>query len=118
MFGLVVERQGEGAVARLHLRNTGARAGSTVVQLYLGDDAASVPRPARELKGFAKVTLDPGAETEVVLPLPPRAFCFFDTPAQCWRREAGGFTLWAGFSAADIRATATLDFAEGITLPV
>ena len=118
MFGLVAERKGEGAVARLHLRNTGARTGTTVVQLYLGDDACTVSRPKRELKAFAKVTLEAGAETEVTLDLPPRAFCFFDTAAQCWRREAGEFTLWAGFSAADIRATVGIGFAEGLTLPL
>ncbi|MEY4698070.1 MAG: hypothetical protein RIT14_2498 [Pseudomonadota bacterium] len=118
MFGLTVARRGEGAEVRLHLRNTGLRRGSTVVQVYLGDDEASVPRPRRELKAFAKVALDAGAETEVVLTLPPRAFCFFDVAAQCWRREAGQFTLWAGFSAGDIRATGDLVFDEGTTLPV
>lgn len=118
MFGLAVDRDGDGAVARVHLRNTGSRRGTTVVQLYLGDDEASVDRPKRELKAFAKVTLDAGAETEVTLTLPPRTFCFFDTAVQCWRREAGGFTLWSGFSAKDIRATATISFDTGTTLPV
>lgn len=118
MFGLTVDRDGDGAVARVHLRNTGSRRGTTVIQLYLGDDEASVDRPQRELKAFAKVTLDPAQETEVRLYLPPRAFCFFDVAAQCWRREAGGFTLWAGFSAKDVRATVTIGFDAGLTLPM
>lgn len=113
MEGLEVVPKGDGAEVRFSLRNAGSRAASTVVQLYLGDDAASVSRPLRELKGFAKVALAAGEVREVAIALPPRAFCLFDVAAQLWRRESGRFTLQAGFSAGDIRATATIDFATG-----
>lgn len=116
LSGLTVERQGEGARVRAMLRNTGARAGSTVVQVYVGDRQASVPRPPRELKGFAKVRLAAGESREVVVDLPPRAFAFFDLAGQCWRREAGEFTVWAGFSAGDIRGAAEMSFDEGLVI--
>lgn len=115
---LTVAPSGEGARASAVLRNTGARRGSTVIQLYLRDDLSSVPRPERELKAFTKVTLDPGESATVTLDLPARAFCFFDVAAQCWRREAGEFTVWLGFSARDLRAEARISFPEGMTLPL
>jgi len=80
-----------------------------------GDDAASVPRPKRELKAFRKVTLEPGESREISFELSPRAFAFFDVGAGLWRVERGSFTLSAGFSAADIRGSATLEMA-GTTL--
>lgn len=92
-----------GITVTLPVTNTGPRAGSTVVQLYVGDDEASVPRPRRELKAFAKLRLAPGETRAVTLALPPRAFAFFDAAARCWRVEAGGFPLDAGFSAGDLR---------------
>uniref|UniRef100_UPI003F69DE90 fibronectin type III-like domain-contianing protein n=1 Tax=Marivivens donghaensis TaxID=1699413 RepID=UPI003F69DE90 len=82
--------------------------GSTVVQVYVGDLEASVERPARELKAFAKVDLDSGETTTVRMALPPRAFAFFDVTVGQWRIEAGSFTIEAGLSAADIRSVATV----------
>ena len=83
----------------------GARAGSTVVQVYVGSRGASVPRPLRELKGFAKVTLQPGEVRVVKVALPDRAFAFFDGDAAAWRVEAGVYDISAGFSATDLRLT-------------
>ncbi len=104
LFDLQTEAGPNGVTARLSVTNTGARAGSTVVQLYVGDPDASVPRPVKELKAFEKVLLDPGQSRDLSLELPPRAFAFFDTDAGAWRVEAGSFTIAAGFSAMDIRA--------------
>ena len=100
-------------VIRVHagLRNTGARAGSAVVQIYVGDKAASVPRPAKELKGFAKLALAANDGRTVSIDLTPRDFAFFDVEAQCWRVEAGDFEIFAGFSAADIKASTTVTVA-------
>lgn len=99
----VAEAPDGGLAVALSLTNTGPRPGATVVQLYVGDDQASVPRPLRELKAFAKCRLGPGETRQVTLALPPRAFAFFDAAARCWRVEAGDFTLSAGFSAGDLR---------------
>jgi beta-glucosidase len=84
--------------------NTGSRAGSTVVQVYLGETAPPVLRPIRELKGFAKVALDPGASTEVAIDLTARDFAWFDVKARGWTVTGGTYTAFVGFSAADIRA--------------
>jgi beta-glucosidase len=109
---LTVERTEAGVRGKVALTNTGDRRGSTVVQLYVGDREASVPRPLRELKSFAKVPLDPGERREVSFSLPPRAFAYFDEAGGDWRVEEGTFDISAGFSAADIRAMASIDLPE------
>lgn len=107
-FGdLKVADNADGVLATLTVRNTGQRAGTTVVQLYVSDDQASVSRPEKELKGFKKVSLEAGEETEVSIQLSARDFAFFDIENGCWTVEAGSFTIAAGLSAADLRATAT-----------
>ena len=112
----VVPRDG-GAEATLTVTNTGEREGSTVVQIYVTDDHASVDRPARELKTFAKLRLAAGEVRTVSLSLDARAFAYFDVEQGNWRVEAGTFTLSAGFSATDIRATAQVELSEA-RLPV
>jgi beta-glucosidase len=89
--------------------NTGDRAGSTVVQVYVGDVEASVPRPVKELKGFAKVHLGPGENQRVTVALDDRAFAFFDVTAGQWRIEAGAFEVSTGFSATDLVSVAVVE---------
>ena len=103
-----LSEDGHDIICTIPVTNTGARRGSTVVQVYVGDLEASVERPARELKAFAKVDLDAGETTTVRMALPPRAFAFFDVTVGQWRIEAGSFTIEAGLSAADIRSVATV----------
>jgi beta-glucosidase len=98
----------QGARLSARVTNTGSRAGSTVVQVYLGEAASPVLRPMRELKGFAKVALEPGASAEVVIDLSVRDFAWFDVKAQGWTVTGGTYTAFVGFSAADIRAEVTL----------
>ena len=88
--------------ASLSVSNVGARHGSTVVQLYVADEKASVSRPEKELKGFKKVVLAPGETKTVTLTLDMRALAFFDVSRKAWVAEAGSFTLLAGFSSVDI----------------
>jgi beta-glucosidase len=106
-------------IVRVHagIRNTGTRAGSSVVQIYVRDIAASVPRPHKELKAFAKLALDANDGRTVTFDLKARDFAFFDVAAQCWRIEAGTFEILAGFSAADIQASAEVTLAAA-TLPL
>ncbi len=99
-------RRGEELAVAVTVRNTGARPGSEVVQLYLGDDAASLPRPPRELKAFAKVRLSPGEARTVRFLLRERDFSFFDPDHGGWRCEAGGFTIAVGSSSRDLRLRA------------
>jgi beta-glucosidase len=60
----------EAAVVEVEVTNTGSRPASTVVQLYADDLVASVTRPARELKAYRRVTLDPGEKRTVTLEVP------------------------------------------------
>lgn len=93
----------------LTVTNTGSRAGSDVVQLYVRDVESTVYRPDRELQAFAKVRLEPGAAQRVRLRLDERSFAFYDVDAERWRVEAGEFDLLVGASSRDIRTTLTVD---------
>jgi beta-glucosidase len=91
----------------LEVTNTGARAGAEVVQLYVRDVEARVPRPHKELKGFAKVELEPGEKKRVSIGIDRRALEFYDADARQWVAEPGAFELLIGASATDIRLEAS-----------
>lgn len=98
----------DGLRVTARVTNTGSRPGSTVVQVYVGEDAPPVPRPLRELKGFAKVRLDPGASSGVTIDLSHRDFAWFDTGARGWTVTGGDYSVSVGFSAADILTRASV----------
>ena len=83
--------------------NTGDRRGKEVVQLYVRDPEASVARPVRELKAFAKVDLDPSQTTVVDLPLTARDLSYWSTTLNDWALEGGEFELAVGASSRDLR---------------
>jgi beta-glucosidase len=93
------------ATVRCDVTNTGSRPGAEVVQLYVHDGHASVPRPAKELKAFSKVFLAPGETKSVVLQLNPRSFAFYAPEKHGWRVEAGDYGILVGSSSRDIRLT-------------
>ncbi len=97
------------AIATCTIRNEGERAGAEVVQLYIRDLECSVPRPIRELKGFARVMLEPGASTQATLPLYAADFAFFHPETKTWTVEPGRFEIGVGASSRDIRLTGCLD---------
>jgi beta-glucosidase len=80
---------------RVRVRNTGQRAGSEVVQLYIAPPAGT-DRPRSELRGFRKVHLEPGAETTVELPLEARDFAWFDPSVHGWRVDPGTYGIRIG----------------------
>ncbi len=80
--------------------NTGKVAGAEVVQLYIRDPVASMVRPVRELKGFAKVRLEPGEQRTVQFTLGPRELGFYNQDMQ-WVVEPGGFMVWVGWNAVE-----------------
>jgi beta-glucosidase len=90
-------RAGDSLAVTVSVRNTGSRPGEEVVQLYIRDDAASVTRPLRSLKGFARFGLRPGDSREVRLTLRPGDLSLYDLSM---RRvvEPGGFTIFVGGS--------------------
>lgn len=78
--------------------NTGQRAGAEVAELYVADGHAAVPRPAKELKGFARVELKPGETKSVTLALDRRAFAYYDVKKKDWAVAPGEFTILVGGS--------------------
>jgi beta-glucosidase len=85
------------------VKNTGKRAAAEITELYVGDSHASVPRPVKELKGFAKTNLEPGETTRVTLTLDRRAFSFYDVNKKDWNAEPGDFTILVGGSSDNIQ---------------
>ena len=83
-----------------------------MVQLYLRDDLCSVVRPQRELKGFRRVHLKPGATATVRLPLGPDQLCCYGA-GECWVVEPGTFTVMVGGCSTDLPLTATLEVGGG-----
>jgi beta-glucosidase len=87
--------------------NTGARAGTDVVQLYARDDVASVARPDQLLVGFERVALAPGEASTVTFVVDPSRLAFYD-PDMRFVVEPGDFTFSVGASALDIRQQRTV----------
>jgi beta-glucosidase len=85
---------------QVDVTNTGKRAGSEVVQLYIRDLVSSVTRPIKELKGFKKVYLKPGETTTVTLDITPDALAFFDVNMK-HVVEPGDFSIMIGTSSRD-----------------
>lgn len=98
----------------LRVTNTGERAGSEVVQVYLHDVESTVYRPVQELKAFAKVHLEPGATQSVELTLGRRAFAVWDPPSRGWVVEGGAFEVRVGASSRDIRSTARIELSGDV----
>ena len=102
-------KPGESLTVELQVKNTGRREGAEVVQLYLQDLKASVPRPVKELKGFEKVLLRPGQMKLVRLSLDARSMAFYDVTKKQWNVEPGQFKVMAGSSSRDIRVSAEFE---------
>lgn len=85
------------------VKNTGAREGQEVVQLYISDKKSSLPRPVKELKGFKKIKLAPGEEKEVTFTIGKEALSYFDDAQHAWVAEPGKFEAIIAASAADIK---------------
>ncbi|HEY3141583.1 MAG TPA: glycoside hydrolase family 3 protein [Acidimicrobiales bacterium] len=95
-------------VVTVEVTNVGERSGREVVQLYVRDQVASVSRPERELKDFAKIGLAPGETTPVRFELGRPAFAFWDTHRHDWLVEPGEFEIAVGSSSRAIQASAAL----------
>ena len=85
--------------------NTGDRAGAEVVQLYIGDEQSSLPRPVKELKGFQKVSLNPGQTRTVTFEITSGMLQYYDDAKGAWVAEPGAFTAYVGAASDDIRGT-------------
>lgn len=95
---------------RFRVENTGKRLGKETVQLYVHDVAASIDRPAKELKRFAKIELEPGQQRDVSFELSPADLAFYHTEKASWVVEPGEFELLVGSSSRDIRLRGRLAY--------
>jgi len=88
--------------------NTGKREGAAVAEVYVGEAHPRLPRPARELKGFARVSLRPGETKRLNVTLDSRAFSYYDVDAHQWRVDPGDFTVSVGHSVDQIQLKGTI----------
>ena len=95
--------------ATVTVKNTGPRAGAEVVQLYIHQQVSSVKRPSRQLRGFKRVSLEPGASQSVTFEIPASQFAFYDVDQHRFRVEPGKFDIMVGSASDDIRATGQVE---------
>lgn len=105
---LTVEVDGTDLTVGATVTNTGARAGREVVQLYVGDPECTVARPPAELRGFAKVALEPGRSRRVTFALTARDLSYWSTARGGWTLEPGEFEIAVGASSRDLRLCRTV----------
>jgi len=110
-------RDVDGLTVSVDVTNTGDVAGKEIVQVYVHDVASRLSRPAKELKGFAKVALQPGETRTVTIELDVRAFAYYDPAYQRWVTESGAFEILVGRSSADICFTASVEMESTQVLP-
>ncbi len=108
---------GESVDVSLKVTNTGSVAGDEVVQLYIRDEFASTPRPVKELKGYARVTLQPGASKTVTFHLPVDQLAFYDNDLNLIL-EPGRVFVMLGSSSEDIRLQGEFEIVGEKKMPV
>ncbi|SIR44724.1 beta-glucosidase [Halanaerobium kushneri] len=102
---------------RLKVKNTGEIYGKEVIQLYVSDPESTVIKPAKELKEFAKIELEPGQEKIVEFELDKRAFAYYNTEIDDWYVESGDYEILIGASSRDIRLVETVKVKSTVELP-
>jgi len=102
-------KAGETLNLKVDIKNTGERDGQEIVQVYVRDVAASVPRPLKELKGFQKVPLKAGATKTVHFTLSDRDFAFWDSELEAWKIEPGLFEILVGRASNNILVKGLLE---------
>lgn len=109
--------QNETVAISLEVCNSGERSGDEVVQLYVCDEYASLPRPVKELKGFVRLTLAPGERKRVTFHLPVNQLAFYDSDLRLVL-EPGRILIMVGSSSADIRLHGELEIVGAETMLV
>ncbi|HKG52747.1 MAG TPA: glycoside hydrolase family 3 C-terminal domain-containing protein, partial [Anaerolineales bacterium] len=107
----------DGLTVTVEITNVGKLAGKEIVQVYVHDQKSGLVRPQKELKGFAKVELQPGETKTVSIQLDFRAFAFYHPKHKRWITEDGNFDILIAASAADIRQTLTVALESSTSLP-
>jgi beta-glucosidase len=110
-------RDVDGLTVSVDVSNTGKFAGKEIVQVYVHDQKSRLVRPKKELKGFAKVELQPGETKTVTVTLDFRSFAYYNPAYRQWVVEDGEFDILIGASSADIRFSETVTLKSSMTLP-
>jgi len=97
------------------LTNTGSRAGDAVPEVYIAAQQSSVPRPPKELKGFARVSLPPGKTRRVTVPLTARSFAYYDVDGKQWRAAKGVYDVQIGSSSEQIELKGNITLTSDAT---
>lgn len=96
----------DGTGVSFTVKNTGSVAGAEIAQVYVAPKCGGVFRPKKELRGFARVQLEPGESRSVHIDLPERAFAYWNTLTGVWAVEGGSYEVLVGSSSRDIRLSA------------
>jgi len=107
----------QGVTVSVDVTNMGKVAGKEIVQVYVHDQKSGLVRPEKELKGFAKVDLQPGETKSVSIQLDLRAFAYYHPEYKQWITEDGDFDILIAASAADIRQSLTVCLESTLRLP-
>ena len=111
---LVINEKG----VSFEITNAGSVKGKEVAQLYVGLGDSGIIRPAKELKGFAKVELEPGETKKVEIAFDDKTFRYFNVKTNKWEIEKGSYSIMIGASSDDIRLNGSIDQAgTGVELP-
>jgi len=102
---------------QFELANTGNRAGAEVAEVYVQPVNPGVPGPVKQLKGFAKVFLQPGEKRKVTVTLDENAFAYYDAGTRCWVAEKGDYKILVGRSSRDIPLAGDFHLAQTIFQP-
>ncbi len=100
------------------ITNSGKMAGKEAVQLYISDGTGTFGRPLKELKGFAKVSLEPGETKTVSMAISARDLSYYNEALGDWYAQSGTYTVLVGAACDDIRLTADLAFTTKKLLPM
>ena len=103
-------KAGETLSVSVKVKNTGTVAGKETVQLYIGDEKSSLLRPQKELKGFRKISLQPGEEKDVTFTVTPEDLQFFDDSRHEWVVEPGKFKAYVSSSSADVHNAVEFEY--------
>jgi beta-glucosidase len=107
----------DGVTVTVDVTNTGRLAGKEIVQVYVHDRKSGLIRPEKELKGFAKLELQPSETKSVSIPLDFRSFAYYHPRYKQWITEDGEFDLLIGASSADIRCRLLVTLKSTLNLP-
>ena len=105
---LSIARDGSAVKVAFDLKNTSARAGAEVAQVYIHPVHPKIERAVKTLKGFARVELSPGETRHIEITLPRSAFAYYHTAVHNWREDSGEYEILVGSSSRDLPLKETL----------